>query len=304
MTVLTSPNTVAAQPSAARPLLTVTQGLHQGGRIRLDGTVYTVGSTAEADFILNDPGIAPRHLVLRLEGDRVAVEALGGDVRVDDGRGRSTLVPAGSGYRAELPLGLTLGEARLSVQPARPVPVQAAPQRLGRVQWLIALGLMGLCAVAFAMRDESPRSRVATAAAAMPATPVAPSPATALAWLQAEAHNAGLTSVAFSQAGGQLVASGHTDPSQQARWDALRQGFDARYGRHVMLKSTVLSRAEVARPRVHFQAVWFGAQPYVINEGGKRLYPGASVGDGWSLDRIEEDQVVLARGDERFTLTL
>jgi hypothetical protein len=55
---------------------------------------------------------------------------------------------------------------------------------------------------------------------------------------------------------------------------------------------------------VHFQAVWLGPQPYVINERGRRLYPGAGLDDGWVLQRIENDRVVLVRDGRQFELTL
>jgi len=42
----------------------------------------------------------------------------------------------------------------------------------------------------------------------------------------------------------------------------------------------------------------------VINDTGKRLYPGAALADDWTLDSIENNQVILARGEERFTFTL
>ncbi len=71
-----------------------------------------------------------------------------------------------------------------------------------------------------------------------------------------------------------------------------------------MLNPRVAVRADAARPRVRFQAVWFGANPYVINDSGKRLYPGAALADNWVLERIENNQVILARGEERFTFTL
>ncbi|WP_442777753.1 SctD/MshK family protein, partial [Pseudomonas syringae pv. coryli] len=56
--------------------------------------------------------------------------------------------------------------------------------------------------------------------------------------------------------------------------------------------------------RVRLQAVWFGRNPYVIDEHGKRVYPGAMLADDWTLESIEGDQVRLVRGQERFAFTL
>ena len=85
---------------------------------------------------------------------------------------------------------------------------------------------------------------------------------------------------------------------------SVQQAYDARFAQQVVLHPNVVARAEIAKPRVRFQAVWFGEKPYVINESGKRLYPGAALADDWTLERIERDQVILARGEERFTFTL
>lgn len=307
MTVLTSPTSVAGSASQARqvPVLTVTHGLHQGGRITLDGAVYTLGSTSDADFILNDAGIAPNHLVLRVVDGWIAVEARGGDVRVENRQGQQIQVPAGSGYRGQMPMWVSLGEARLSLglDPATRAPAAAAASRFARPHLLLALGLMGICAFAFAFRDEPAKPIAAVLA---PAAPVAKAPTIEQArlWLDQQVQEAGLGAVKISEAGGQLLAEGQADLAQKTRWLALRQQFDQRFGQQVMLHSTVTTRADVAKPRVRFQAVFFGDNPYVIGDGGKRLYPGSAVGDGWTLERIAQDQVVLARGDERFTLTL
>ncbi|MDF0733057.1 FHA domain-containing protein [Pseudomonas entomophila] len=305
MTALTSLTSVTDRATPAAPVLCVTHGLHQGGRIRLDATRYTLGSALDADFILNDPGIAPRHLVLRLADGKLAVEALGGEVRVEDRQGRAVLVPAGSGYRGQLPLRIQLGEARLSIDLDAPVraPTPVLPRWLAKPRLLLALGLMGICAMAFAFRAE-PAKPQAVAAATAPSTPRPAPIAQARQWLEQQLLAAGFKGVTLTEVDGQLLAEGRHEQAQNARWVALRQAFDQRFGQQVLLRSTVSAQAETAKPRVHFQAVWFGDNPYVIGDGGKRLYPGAAVADGWVLERIDSEQVVLARGDERFTLTL
>lgn len=309
MTALTALAAVTGGATASKPVLSVTQGLHQGGRISLDGTQYTFGSTPDADFILNDPGVEPRHLVLRLADGKVAVEAVGGEVRVEDPQGRAIIVPLGSGYRGQLPLRIALGEAQLSLeheQPARAAAAIAQPQHASaftRTHVALALGLMLICAFAYAMRGEPPKP-LAASVTPVPRAPQLPSLAQAHQWLGQQLLANGLEGVRLSEAGGQLVAEGRLDLTQKARWLAVRQDYDQRYGQQVMLHSMVTAQADVARPRVRFQAVWFGNNPYVISESGKRLYPGAALADGWMLERIDSDQVILARGEERFTLTL
>ena len=227
MTALTALAAVTGGATASKPVLSVTQGLHQGGRISLDGTQYTFGSTPDADFILNDPGVEPRHLVLRLAGGKVAVEAVGGEVRVEDPQGRAIIVPLGSGYRAQLPLRIALGEAAAEI---------AQPQHASaftRTHVALALGLMLICAFAYAMRGEPPKP-LAASVTPVPRAPQLPSLAQAHQWLGQQLLANGLEGVRLSEAGGQLVAEGRLDLTQKARWLAVRQDYDQRYGQQVM----------------------------------------------------------------------
>mgnify|MGYP001289233950 CR=1 FL=1 len=50
------------------------------------------------------------------------------------------------------------------------------------------------------------------------------------------------------------------------------------------------------------RAVWFGPTPYVVVDQGKRLVEGAALGDGWTLARIADRQLVLAQGERRVLL--
>lgn len=135
-------------------------------------------------------------------------------------------------------------------------------------------------------------------------TAAKPSRAEAKAWFEGQLQAAHLDAVKVNDIDGQLNAVGSFERAQKPQWVALQQAFDQRYGQQIVLNPRVAVRADAARPRVRFQAVWFGANPYVINDSGKRLYPGAALADNWVLERIENNQVILARGEERFTFTL
>lgn len=295
MTALISLGPVAA---TGAPTLTVTGGLHQGSSLVLDQPVYTLGADLAADLVLTDPGIAGLHLRLRFEGDHVAVEALGGDVLLAG----NVRIPHGNGHRARLPLQLRIGTAGVSLAvPGGVEKPSDAPRKI--TPWIVATVLLFICAGALAVRSEAPL---------VPATVVAdevaplkkPSREQAKAWLEQQLQTARLDTVKISDSNGQLSATGTFEQSQKPQWLALQQAFDQRYGQQVVLNPRVTARADAAAPRVRFQAVWFGAQPYVINDSGKRLYPGAALADNWVLERIENNQVILARGEERFTFTL
>lgn len=315
MTALTS---FAAAPVAASakamPVLEITHGLHQGVSLPLDKSVYIVGSAATADVLLSDAGIVERHMALRFTDGHVAVEAIGEDVIVRGAHARDVRIHAGNGYRARLPVTIRLGEARLTLSrgdTVPPRPMTVTPVALGwplNRRWIIASLLMFLCVGAFAFRGE-PVSPLAMSTidktSPSPAVPERGSAAPqAKAWLEQRLTAAGLDRIEVSQVDGQLSARGSYGPTQKSQWISVRQAFDSRFGQQVMLLPSVVARPAIDKPRVRFQAVWFGRNPYVINDSGERLYPGAALSEDWTLERIENDQVILARGEERFTFTL
>lgn len=309
MTALISLTSVPGSSASGKstPVLDITRGLHQGVHLALDSAVYTIGSAASADLILSDAGIAERHMVLRFVDGRVAVEALGGDVLVVGPHGQQTRIPMGNGHRARLPLEIGIGDARLRLDSDSPTQAPTAPASIWRskMHWILALILMCLCVGAFAFRSEpTAPAPVAVSAELRKAPAPLVTAAQARLWFEQQLLAADLKGIKVSEAGAQLLAEGAYDPTQKARWIALQQAYDQQFGQQVMLQANVGVRSEIARPRVRFQAVWFGANPYVINDSGKRLYPGAALNDGWMLERIENNEVILARGEERFTLTL
>ena len=294
MTALISLGPVAA---TGAPTLTVTGGLHQGSSLVLDQPVYTLGADLAADLVLSDPGVAGLHLRLRFEGGQVAVEALGGDVLIAG----NVRIPQGNGHRARLPVQLRIGTAGVSLAmpggAEKPVPASRT-----LTPWIVATALLFICAGALAFRSEAPPQPATAVTAVAPLK--TPSREQAKAWLEQQLQAARLDTVKVSNSNGQLSATGTFEQSQKPQWLAVQQAFDQRYGQQIVLNPRVAVRADAARPRVRFQAVWFGANPYVINDSGKRLYPGAALADNWVLERIENNQVILARGEERFTFTL
>ncbi|TLX58646.1 hypothetical protein DN826_05030 [Stutzerimonas nosocomialis] len=286
--------------------LTVLEGVHQGVSLPLDMAACSIGAGQQSDLVLGDPGVAERHVTLRLSARHVAVEALGGDVRVF-GQGRETRVAQGSGYRARLPFELLVGQARLRLDAPASGGATVAPASGGTLQWMMAVVFMFICAGALAvLRDDaSPVSAgIAMAPVAAEAKTLRPSLDALRAELERDARAAGLEGLRIGVQNGQLRVRGSLTAEQQSRWADVQRAFDGRHGRYAPLHSEVALREPGAQPRVRFQAVWFGDNPYVINAAGARLYPGAALEHGWTLLRIDAEQVVLARGEERFAFTL
>ncbi|CZT29325.1 FHA domain-containing protein [Pseudomonas cerasi] len=311
MTALIS---LSATPDAAEQnngvaLLEILHGLHQGVALTLDRPLYTIGSAATADLVLGDAGIAAQHARLRFSEELVAIEAMGGDVTAMDALGKSLLIPEGHGQRLGLPVELTLGQSRLRLRSTRPAKASSVePRKLHafKLPVLGALLLLVTCATAFAFRAP-PEAVSHRGAVGMPAAPVnvsAPTLAEARTWLDQALRDARLGQLRVHEQDGQLSVAGSYPADLKSSWLKVQRGFDSRFGQRIVLTPNVQVSAAVATPRVRLQAVWFGRNPYVIDEHGKRVYPGAILADDWMLESIEGDQVRLVRGQERFAFTL
>lgn len=284
--------------------------MHVGVSLPMDAPVCVIGAGASDDLVLSDPGVEAKHVRLRFSAQHVTIEALGGDIQLF-AAGQATRIARGHGFRAALPFEIQLGQATLALQPPFSAPRQDAPVWYGKPQWLIAGAFMFICASALAMfRDTQPEGSLAFIDNP-PATglerPVeqVPSLSKVRSDLAARASKSGLKGLNLFVVNDQLKAKGTLTPEQRPQWVALQQYFDGRYGRHFVLHSReVAVREPGAQPRVSFQAVWFGEDPYVIDSSGARLAAGAPLSDGWVIKDIKDGMVELARGDEAFFFTL
>ncbi len=304
MTAMASCSSASNQ---ALPTLTVTAGLHCGVSLELDEPICSIGSGASAGLVLGDAGIADEHLRLRLADRLLFIEAIGGAVTVAEA-GRETLVSRGHGYRARFPVDILLGQARIRLAEPASTATARTPVWYGKPQWLLAAVFMLICAGAVAMLQERPAFEAQDPQHIAGAVSVEQQPETSIGDIRTElallAEELGLDAVEISIRDGQLVASGRYAAGQTSDWVALQRHFDRQYASRFLLhRQATLAEAET-QPQVSFQAIWFGDEPYLIDASGKRLIPGAATRDGWLIERIESDQVVLARGEQRFAFTL
>lgn len=296
-----TPATAERSHLPSRPLaqggltLSVLEGLHRGVKADVPSGGCTIGASSGCDVVLADPQVAPDHLRLRFHGRHVAIDAIGGDVGVE-GRGPVT---RGHGCRALLPITLTLGEARLQVRRET-----QAPGVLGR--WLPIGGLAVLGVVATILFSSQSSGFVAPARQAVPAVPAAPAPAPSGAAdaLRQRLTDAGLAGLTVTGDGHHLAVAGALAAADAAAWQDVQRWFDGTYGGRHVLTSRVEAAAPAAAPDFSFQAVWFGADPYVLDSRGERRYPGAALQDGWMLKSIEPGRITVSRDGTDFALTL
>jgi Inner membrane component of T3SS, cytoplasmic domain/YscD/CdsD-like Bon-like domain 3 len=91
-------------------VLECTDGFHRGVHLELEPGNFRIGSTAGADIVLRDAGIAAEHAILRVGPRSIDLHAVGGDVVV----GEET-VAKGFGCALQAPADLKIGEARLRI---------------------------------------------------------------------------------------------------------------------------------------------------------------------------------------------
>jgi hypothetical protein len=268
-----------------------------------------------------DSGIAPLHARLRGRGGRVEIEAVGGPVGLANGE----IVPQGHGRRCRLPLEVTIGEARIRLagEPSAAVPPGAADRALlGRPLFArLLFGAAMLVAVvlgsSFALNrlsraaPEAPRIAVTPPAAAM----IEPADDTvvgavaedgfakrARGELQTKLAAAGLATLTVEAQKGRLVVSGVVPGRQGDAWRGVQAWFDQAYGGRLPLVSRVSAGSADQAPPLMLRAIWFGERPYVIASDGARYHEGAFIAGGWTIKKIGETELLLARNGSTVAL--
>lgn len=299
-----------ARPRSLGTLLVVTDGYHAGASLDIENRAYTLGSDVNSDIVLADPGIGKTHLVLRRNGRQLDIEAVGGDVLLND----EELIPEGHGRSHRLPVRIKVGGAELAIEmPSPPAPL-AIPQFPGParpfiIAAVVVAGLLSLLSLAFALDGIAPSaSQTQTRIAALSETDMAPTEAApastqAAVELRARIAQSGLSGLEVEEADGRLIVKGSMPGERSAEWTDIQAWYDRSFGTETVLSSSVQSTAAEAMPRLRLRAIWFGDNPYVISADGARYYEGASTNDGWTVAEIGEERLLLTKGSASIALS-
>jgi Inner membrane component of T3SS, cytoplasmic domain/Inner membrane component of T3SS, periplasmic domain len=322
--------TLQSNALEAKPQLEVTGGFHNGVKLALDEGTYAIGSTAGADIVLRDAGVASEHALLRIEGGAVRIEAMGGDLGVGD-----ELVTQGHGCKLRMPVDIALGEARLRLSHPGAAEAgllagkfQPVGQFFARRPMMAAGGVICVALAVSVATHESPTPLKATEAApeaklaltktayysdveqlgkfggkAEQAAAQHSSVEEAATQLMAKLKSMNIQSLRVTTGDKRVAVGGSLTKREAAAWTSVQQWFDETYGGRVVLTATVAVGESKSAPSLRLQAVWFGERPYVITEEGAHFYEGALLDNGWILQRIAEDRIVLEREGEALALT-
>jgi hypothetical protein len=286
-------------------LLDVTDGLHAGAQLALDGEFHTIGSSVDSDIVLRDEGVAPSHARLRLNGSSVEIEAFGGDVLLERGA-----IPRGHGQKCRLPLNASIGGAAVRIARQRQDTERSFLSRN------LGLGLIGLAGVfilsvvanQFSMADAKQAPK--TLAAAVPPTDAETSAAArseasvaaATQDLTQKIEEAGIDPLDIQAGEGRISVSGTVPKDKSQAWANVQTWFDQTHGAKLMLASAVTVAGTEAAPRLALQAIWYGNRPYIITADGARYHEGAFVENGWSIKEIGEQALILGKDGATISL--
>lgn len=277
-------------------LVVVTGGPNKGAVVPLGQGAFRFGAGLSNDVVLADPAMADEQAVLSFDAHGARVAPLAAGVRVDGkpvAPGRALPVADGALVQA--------GETVLQLRgPPRP--------RRRRGGWLLVavplvlVGVGGSALVGFASPSRGGGVAAHTAPVAAPSAN--PASEAAASSLRERLQQVGLAEqIGVTAVPGAVVAEGHLSGPDLARWAEHQLWFDGRFKGNLSLVNRVREAPAGERPNLHLRAVATGKVPYLIVANGDRYVEGAVV-DGWTVERITPEKVVLSRNGRRVELAL
>ncbi len=321
-----------AEPGSVFTLF-IQSGLHAGTVQRLAPGIYTVGSELEADIILSDKDIEAVHLIVELDRGGLRLEPLQGALAID---GESASLEPGGERHLAFPAGFSVGGT--SIRITAPKDALQARRRMRTV--VVAAAIAFAAIVGFQTLTPLAGDPGESQAGSLmpPSEPMVDQPAgdaaqagmtvdmkdnedahaggedlavaapgvtldQAAAALRERLTADGLADITVKTAVDRIVARGQAEPARMGDWQDIRIWFDGAFGQDVLLVAEIEPAKQETPPNLAIEAIWSGEDPYLI-AGGQRFTVGAHVGDGWTIDRIEAEEITLKRGDKSFSLTL
>ncbi len=285
--------------------LRVLDGLHQGAALPLFGEQWSIGAHADADLVLNDPGIAEQHARLRLIDSNWSVQAEAGLLQDADGQVLAQIA------RLVLNVTFLVGSVRLCVTladepwPQAPAPVATASPRVNEPARALKLSaishsqqkrlitLVLVVTVIFVLVGMASTGKPEALASLMP--PVVQKQELASPFEVRQQLLKMLRERELSQRVGLQVINGQVALSGDVSQDEvdLVARMLSRFGEQFDSVVPVISRVRVRDGTLPFKIVQIvgGPNGHVVLEEGSRLFVGDEV-DGLRLVLIDNSKVV------------
>lgn len=280
------------------PRLTILDGVQAGSQLPLLRGSSRVGTGLDCAIVIADPVMQQDHFEL-IVGETTSLRVVR-PLTLEDG----TLLAAGS----ELPVSGTMtfkagGTSFLIESPGQAAAAMPDKRAVARSDGrrTVALSIGGLVAVGAMVcfgfpRGVAPvRPAVAGSVALSRLPRMQPDANAATDALQRRLNASGLNDLsATARPDGTVVVSGLLSPGRQSDWNDVREWYDGHFGNGAVIVEHFTPTGLL--PPLRIAAVWSGDNPYVVDDHGNRLHPGAALDDGWLVDRIDQSHVVVRRG--------
>jgi hypothetical protein len=290
----------AASNMTDEPVLVVASGLQKGAKVRLPRGETCVGSDPACSVVVVDAVSGGKYLQISVD-DAVKMQS---DCRIVMGNGDA--VQPGEVWDVMDSCTFSVGETSFQLElPRKQGKVAVERGSLSRAALPIsaAIATLGSAALATLLLSggEAPSRSVAHTLPSRAPGADAQTADLAVAFLQKRIDSSGLTRLSVGrQPDGTLSVRGELTATQERDWLGIRQQYDERFGSANVLVEQF--GAPSSLPSVHIAAVWSGSNPYMVDDHGGRLRPGASVGDGWSIAKIDQENVVIRQGSRSVAL--
>lgn len=296
------PGSSGDETPAPKLSVSVLQGLHVGSTTQVEGSTLVIGDDPEHDVMLLDDAFDGVSLRVTVERSILgSFVTLGGTTQAT----RINGAPA-SGAPEKLPCDLSVGEVTVRITD----PSMQTKRRRGPLLGAIAAGLAAVAGLGIALGPFNSPSKVplrvvvAAEAAALPVAAAAVDAPSAKDWLVAQTQDAGLEdSLTVNRRGagaGALAVVGKLNANDMKSWRSIHAEFDARAFPEVLLTEIALAPTLPRVPAI--ATVRLGAAPALVLAGGDELTIGQSIGDGWTLQDITHDGIVVRRRNEDLTI--
>jgi hypothetical protein len=276
--------------------LEIAGGPNSGAIVSLAPGRYRLGSDTGDDIVLADRDVVPSHAVLQLTADHADITPLAGGIVLQ----RSTLK---TGQPKVLKRGavVTIGGTRIRV-----AATEAIQRRQGRTLITACLALLGLTGAAAVYHTAVPVTVGATEVGS--SAPTVRSPVTlaqAVADFRHYLTSTGLAErVRIGATGGVVVASGAIQAQDRGTWLDAQKWFDGHLSSQFALRNSVNLAESPDPPALSVAAVSMKPVPNVVTQDGQRFVAGAVLQDGWRIDRITLNDVILRRGGREVRIAL
>lgn len=283
--------------------LTVLSGVNSGAEERIGHRYLSLGGGEEDDLVLDD--LPPAAARLRYVGGSVEVEATSVDITDAE-----TRVGVGKTERFPLPVRLMLGDAVSLYLIETPGPHRTGSDHSGRWVWAGLAAGVALAVVLLALQlpggsgGEEPIAAIsdvaATEAVEEPSTGCSNCTAEAAAALRAALAETPLTGLKVVEDQGALRVTGSIPDYMDSLWMRVRVTYDSQWASDVPIIADVASSP--AELPIVVSAVWLGEVPEIVAANNARYKIGDATAQGWIVDSIDADAIVLTRDGLRLVL--